>query len=173
MQSVAEQMDSCRQIQQMLSENRLPKVFDLEGEGLENCARTFSLDNNIPFERLNLCVFETLAKLQNVSDLVRSPLFCSSAKTGAIECLHKAKKTASVRTFSTQSILEQLVRPSKDEAESPLARLDLRDLGLETPWKTMGEHPFHSRCVSTRFLSFWIAPGGELRFLCDLHDPVS
>lgn len=165
-----EQQQQLDRMRRMLEANELPTVFDLEGEDLEHCARVFSLDNGIPFERLNLSVFETLARLQSVADLIRCPLFYKTAKTAAIASLRNAFETKSIRVFSTQGILDKFVHPTQSEAESPLARLDT---GKEIlPSTTMGEHPFFSECVSGKFLQFWISPSGELRFLCDLLDDM-
>lgn len=154
-----------------LTKGELPIVFDVEHDGMEQCAFVFCKDNGIPPERLNRDVFETLVGLRTVRDLTESPLFQRSAKMSATNSLRNAFAATSVRTFHTQGILRPLVHPTAQEMASSYARLDVSVSAF--PFKTMGEHPFFSECVSNKFLQFWISPGGDLRFLCDLSDPVA
>jgi hypothetical protein len=156
----------------MLQNGQLPMVFDTEDIYL--CARTFAIDNGIPFDQLDLAVFENLVDLDNVADVFGSSLFCESAKTALRHSYHKAVETNIVRTFITQGIVQGIVRhlvvPTKQELEHPLSQCSLDGADTDPQWKTMGDHPFASRCVSCKFLQFWVAPSGQLSFLCDLYD---
>ena len=158
-------------LQGELTKGRLPNVFDVEHAGMDLCAFTFCKDNGIPPERLNRDVFDTLVSLRTVRDLTESSLFHKSAKMSAANSLRNAFNANSVRTFCTQGILRPLVHPTADEVASSYARLDVSVPAF--PFKTMSELPFFSECVSAKFLQFWIAPGGDLRFLCDLSKPVA
>ena len=158
-------------LQEELTKGELPLVFDVEGDGMDRCASMFCSDNGIPPDRLNRSVFEALVGLRTVRDLTASPLFHRSAKIGATNSLRNAFDANSVRMFHTQGILLPLVHSTAEEMASSYARLDVSVSAL--PFKTMGEHPFFSECVSNQFLQFWVAPGGTLRFLCDLSNPVA
>ena len=156
-----------------LSKGELPLVFDVEWDGMDLCASMFCNDNGIPPERLNRDVFEALVSLRTVRDLTESPLFQTSAKRSAWNSLRNAFNTNVTRSFLTQGIIRPLVHPTVEENASACARADAFDVGVPAfSFKTLSEHPFFSACVSHKFLQFWIAPGGQLRFLCDLYDPL-
>ena len=146
-------------------------ALGIEDAAFQSCARTFAEDNDVPFERLDLDVFLQLASIRTIADAKRSPLFQDSAKEALSKSMRNAFDTKDVRTFSTQGITRPLVKPSTDELTDPSARFDTRYvLDRSANINTMGEHPFHAACVSDKFLQFWVAPDGGVRFLCDLYD---
>ena len=158
------------ELKNTLSRKELPRVFDVEEDGVDQCAYVFCIDNKIPIERLDIDVFETLVGLRTVRDFAKSTLFQKSAKESLYKTLQRAFATNSVCAYHTQGILRPLVRPSAEELASSYARFDVG--AFSPPFKTMGAHPFFSECVANKFLQFWVSPGGDLRFLCNLSKPL-
>lgn len=147
---------------ELIDQNVLPLMFDLDGHGVENCARKFALDNGIPYDRLNVGAFESLARIRTVRDVVSSSLLMSSAKTAIRRCLLNAFDRNEIRTIYTQNIVVPLVHPTPSEIDDAFARIDIRSCPYAGGHKTMGELPFFSRCISCKFLVFVVSPGGDV-----------
>lgn len=151
------------------AQGELPVVWD--HDDLESCARKFASDNGIPYERFNVSVFQDLVSLDTIEDVLRSSLFCKTTKQAALKCQRRANESDMVRTFLTQGILRPFVFPTEDEGESAYGRLDVRDSA--TGFQRMRDLPFFSECVSVKFLQFWVAPNGKVRFCSELAENMS
>ena len=159
-------MKDAEEFEQMLQRGQLPVVFDVGN--IDLCASTFAEDNDIPLCQLDLAVFSILISLDTVDAVLHSSLFYEGAKTALRASHAKTVETNDVRTFFTQGIVRSLVVATKQELEHPLFQCSLGGCVDPDPkWKTFGDHPFAA--IPGKFLQFWVAPSGQLRFLCDLH----
>ena len=156
----------------MLKQGNLPLSFDIDTSGVEPCARQFALENEIPFERLDLSVFEALTRIRTIKDVACSQILFPTAKTAIQKCFRKAFDTNQIRSLSTQGLAVPLVLPTPAELQDPTARINIQDCPDASGWKTMSDLPFFSTCVSHKFLVLAVAPGGDVALLPDMHSEL-